>query len=269
MATPSTARDLRRTNRSAILRELLFAGESTRQGLAGRTGLSAATVGLVIADLLDEGLVHEVGTQESNGGRPRTLVRMAPDRGVDDRCRCRRAWGPGRSLRPRVAAPSRRLRRGRPDRARSSRRGGFDRRSPGHRARCRPDRIGPAPGCRRERPRGRRARERLGGPCRRLRMGRRAARPPPARRHRCSRRRRQRRQDDGPGRDVVRCGPRSGRRRHRPARHRRRGRGLHRTAGCIADPRAVPANGATRRSSSAASHVAVDRRAASRRTSAS
>ena len=82
MATPSTARDLRRTNRSAILRELLFAGESTRQALAGRTGLSAATVGLVIADLLDEGLVHEVGTQESNGGRPRTLVRMAPDRGV-------------------------------------------------------------------------------------------------------------------------------------------------------------------------------------------
>lgn len=82
MATPSTARDLRRTNRSAILRELLFAGESTRQGLAARTGLSAATVGLVIADLLDEGLVHEVGTQDSNGGRPRTLVRMAPDRGV-------------------------------------------------------------------------------------------------------------------------------------------------------------------------------------------
>lgn len=82
MATPPTARDLRRTNRAAILRELLFAGESTRQGLAGRTGLSAATVGLVIADLLDEGLVLEVGTQESNGGRPRTLVRIAPDRGV-------------------------------------------------------------------------------------------------------------------------------------------------------------------------------------------
>ncbi len=82
MTPPSTARDLRRANRSAILRELLFAGESTRQGLAGRTGLSAATVGLVIADLLDEGLVHDVGTQESNGGRPRTLVRIAPDRGV-------------------------------------------------------------------------------------------------------------------------------------------------------------------------------------------
>lgn len=82
MKAPSTARDLRRTNRSAILRELLFAGESTRQALAGRTGLSAATVGLVIADLLDEGLVHENGTQESSGGRPRTLVRMAPERGV-------------------------------------------------------------------------------------------------------------------------------------------------------------------------------------------
>ena len=82
MPAPSTARDLRRTNRSAILRELLFAGDSTRQALAGRTGLSAATVGLVIADLLVEGFVNEVGTQESSGGRPRTIVRMAPDRGV-------------------------------------------------------------------------------------------------------------------------------------------------------------------------------------------
>lgn len=82
MPAPSTARDLRRTNRSAILRELLFAGESTRQALAGRTGLSAATVGLVIADLLVEGFVNEVGTQESSGGRPRTIVRMAPERGV-------------------------------------------------------------------------------------------------------------------------------------------------------------------------------------------
>ena len=82
MTIPSTARDIRRTNRSAILRELLFAGESTRQALAGRTGLSAATVGLVIADLLDEGLVQENGTQESSGGRPRTLVRMVPGRAV-------------------------------------------------------------------------------------------------------------------------------------------------------------------------------------------
>ncbi len=82
MPTPSTARDLRRTNRSSILRELLFAGESTRQALAGRTRLSPATVGLVIADLLDEGLVNEVGTQESSGGRPRTIVRVVPDRGM-------------------------------------------------------------------------------------------------------------------------------------------------------------------------------------------
>ena len=82
MTRPSTARDLRRSNRSAILRELLFTGESTRQALAGHTSLSAATVGLVIADLLDEGLVHENGTQESSGGRPRTLIRMVPDRAV-------------------------------------------------------------------------------------------------------------------------------------------------------------------------------------------
>ncbi len=79
---PTTARDLRLGNRSAILRELLFSGEANRQSLAARTRLSAATVGLVIGDLLDEGLVVEVGTEESTGGRPRTLLRIAAERGV-------------------------------------------------------------------------------------------------------------------------------------------------------------------------------------------
>lgn len=80
MARPSTARDLRRGNRSLILRELLFGGETSRQALAGATGLSPATVGLVVADLIDEGLVTETGTEESTVGRPRVLLRVVPDR---------------------------------------------------------------------------------------------------------------------------------------------------------------------------------------------
>lgn len=78
----STSRDLRRTNRTAILRTLLFGGPSSRQALVEATGLSAATVGLVVADLLDDRLVVEVGNQESSGGRPRTIVQAATDRAV-------------------------------------------------------------------------------------------------------------------------------------------------------------------------------------------
>jgi predicted NBD/HSP70 family sugar kinase len=78
----ATARDLRRTNRSAVIRELLLSGELTRQVLADRTGLSLATVGLVITALLRERLVVEVGTQDSDGGRPRTLLRMSAHHGL-------------------------------------------------------------------------------------------------------------------------------------------------------------------------------------------
>src|SRR3954467_4308447 len=82
MKLGATARDLRRTNRSAVLRNLLLSGEMTRQDLADRTGLSLATVGLVVAELLRERLVVEVGTQDSEGGRPRTLLRMSAEYGI-------------------------------------------------------------------------------------------------------------------------------------------------------------------------------------------
>jgi predicted NBD/HSP70 family sugar kinase len=46
------------------------------------TGLSSASVTNVIADLLEEELVVEVGTEESDGGRPRVLLQVNPDFGV-------------------------------------------------------------------------------------------------------------------------------------------------------------------------------------------
>lgn len=79
---PQTTRDLRRTNRTALLRELLLTGPSSRQALAGETGLSAGTVGLVVTQLLEEGLVEEVGSEESGGGRPRTILRVAAERAI-------------------------------------------------------------------------------------------------------------------------------------------------------------------------------------------
>ena len=79
---PQTTRDLRRTNRTKLLRELLFKGPTSRQALADETGLSAGTVGLVVTELLEEGLLEEVGSEESGGGRPRTILRVAAERAI-------------------------------------------------------------------------------------------------------------------------------------------------------------------------------------------
>src|SRR3954464_8015220 len=81
-ATSATVQDLRRVNRAAVLRPLLFGGPQNRVGLARLTGLSSASVTNVVGALLDERLVVEVGTEESDGGRPRVLLQVNPDFGV-------------------------------------------------------------------------------------------------------------------------------------------------------------------------------------------
>ena len=78
-ATDSTTRNLRRRNRSAVLRELLRNGETTRGQLAGALSLSPATVTNVIADLMAEGLAHETGSLPSDGGRPTTTLSIRPE----------------------------------------------------------------------------------------------------------------------------------------------------------------------------------------------
>lgn len=79
MATDTTTRNLRRRNRSALLRQLLRDGETTRGQLATALSLSPATVTNVIADLMAEGLVHETGILPSDGGRPTTTLSIRPD----------------------------------------------------------------------------------------------------------------------------------------------------------------------------------------------
>jgi predicted NBD/HSP70 family sugar kinase len=74
----STVRDLRRHNRSAVLSKLFFDGPLSRQELSALTGLSAATVSNVTAELVDERLVVEAGLVDSDGGRPRVLLRVNP-----------------------------------------------------------------------------------------------------------------------------------------------------------------------------------------------
>ena len=76
-----TVRDLRRGSRAAVLQRLYFAGPLSRQELGPATGLSSGSVSNVVGDLVAEGLVEEAGAVESDGGRPRTLLRVAPGHG--------------------------------------------------------------------------------------------------------------------------------------------------------------------------------------------
>ncbi|WP_031005148.1 ROK family transcriptional regulator [Streptomyces sp. NRRL F-5727] len=76
-----TVRDLRRENRTAVLRRLYFDGPLSRFSLGPATGLSSGSISNVVAELVAEGLVEEAGSVDSAGGRPRILLRVAPDSG--------------------------------------------------------------------------------------------------------------------------------------------------------------------------------------------
>ncbi|WP_030456849.1 ROK family protein [Herbidospora cretacea] len=76
-----TVRDLRRGNRAVLLRALYFAGPTSRHELTALTGLSAATVSNVTGDLLADDIIVEAGLVDSDGGRPRVLLRVNPTYG--------------------------------------------------------------------------------------------------------------------------------------------------------------------------------------------
>ncbi|AZS75641.1 sugar kinase [Streptomyces lydicus] len=79
--TQRTVRDLRRANRTAVLQRLYSDGPMSRQELGPATGLSSGSVSNVVAELVEEGLLEEAGVVGSDGGRPRTLLRVAPGSG--------------------------------------------------------------------------------------------------------------------------------------------------------------------------------------------
>lgn len=83
MAGPSATnmRDLRRSNRSRALWHAFLSGPVTRQEIGTLAGLSPATVSNLVADLMAEGLIAEVGLEGSGGGRPRGLLQVNPDYG--------------------------------------------------------------------------------------------------------------------------------------------------------------------------------------------
>ncbi|MFI5530513.1 ROK family protein [Kitasatospora sp. NPDC051853] len=82
-----TVRDLRRGSRSTLLHRLYFEGPLSRQELGRISGLSGGSVSNVVGELIADGLVEECGSVDSDGGRPRILLQVTPDRahliGVD------------------------------------------------------------------------------------------------------------------------------------------------------------------------------------------
>jgi predicted NBD/HSP70 family sugar kinase len=74
----TTARDIRRYNRSTVLTKLFFDGPLSRHELSRLTALSSATISNVTAELADERLVVEAGLADSGGGRPGVLLRVNP-----------------------------------------------------------------------------------------------------------------------------------------------------------------------------------------------
>ncbi|HEV2373054.1 MAG TPA: ROK family transcriptional regulator [Streptosporangiaceae bacterium] len=80
-AIATTVRDLRKSNRSRALWQVFLNGPLTRQEVGNLSGLSAATVSNLVAALEAEGVVVEVGLEDSNGGRPRGLLQVNPGYG--------------------------------------------------------------------------------------------------------------------------------------------------------------------------------------------
>lgn len=69
---------IRAINKQRVLRLIRSAGTISRADLAEQTGLTRPTVSAVVAELLEEGWVEEIGTGESSGGRPPILLRFNP-----------------------------------------------------------------------------------------------------------------------------------------------------------------------------------------------
>ena len=72
---------VREMNLSTVLRYLHGGAPLSRAALAGLTGLNKTTISSLVEELIDRGLVHEVGLDTSGGGRPATLLDLNPQAG--------------------------------------------------------------------------------------------------------------------------------------------------------------------------------------------
>jgi len=71
-----TIRDI---NRQIVLNYIRERGPISRADIARETALQRSTVSLIVEDLVEEGLVEELGIGESTGGRPPNLLQLRAD----------------------------------------------------------------------------------------------------------------------------------------------------------------------------------------------
>src|SRR3954452_24635436 len=81
-APKRTSRDIRSASRFAVLRGLYTLGTPTRQELSALTGLSFATVSNIVNELDGIDMLVEASREDSGGGRPRSRLRVARERGL-------------------------------------------------------------------------------------------------------------------------------------------------------------------------------------------
>ncbi|WP_344065954.1 ROK family transcriptional regulator [Microbacterium pumilum] len=74
-----TVNSVRQRNRASALRFIIRERETTRAALARERGLSTALAANIVAELMAEGLVAEVGTVSSRGGRPISVIAPRAD----------------------------------------------------------------------------------------------------------------------------------------------------------------------------------------------
>ena len=80
--TASTQDDLRRLNRARLLRHLHEHGAARRSDLVAFSGLNRSTVGVLVSELAEAGLVSEAAGAPGQVGRPSLLVEPVADSAV-------------------------------------------------------------------------------------------------------------------------------------------------------------------------------------------
>jgi predicted NBD/HSP70 family sugar kinase len=76
-----TSRDIRSESRLDVLHAVLAAGETTRNEVTQKTGLSTATVATVVGELITEGILTETRITSDRPGRPTSTLSMNRSRG--------------------------------------------------------------------------------------------------------------------------------------------------------------------------------------------
>src|SRR3954463_7757200 len=75
----ATHQQTRTFNQQLVLRALHDRSLLSRADLARLTGLTRTSVSDLVATLIDDGLIEEVGRGQSSGGKTPILLRVAPD----------------------------------------------------------------------------------------------------------------------------------------------------------------------------------------------